>query len=123
MSEAELDKQAAALLAAVAAGVDPSAVASLVAHGGSALTAAVLRQKAPNATASMATSSAATSMKECCVCLKDVLAAELVALVPCGHRCVCKECWRVHLLPRESATRLCPICEATVVSAMRVFDS
>ena len=123
VSEADLDKQAAAVWAAVAAGIDPSAVASLLAHGGPALAAAVLRQKAPNAAASLATSSAAISMSECCVCLKDVLAAELVALVPCGHRCVCEECWRVKLLPRKSTTRQCPICCATVVSAIRVFDT
>ena len=123
VSEADLDKQAAAVWAAVSAGIDPSAVASLLAHGGPALAAAVLRQKAPNAAASLATSSAAISMSECCVCLKDVLAAELVALVPCGHRCVCEECWRVKLLPRKSTTRQCPICCATVVSAIRVFDT
>ena len=63
-----------------------------------------------------------SSLKECCVCFIDVPAAELVALVPCGHRCMCEACWRERLLPREPATRLCPICHAPAAAAMRVFD-
>ena len=56
------------------------------------------------------------------MCFIDVPAAELVALVPCGHRCMCEECWRARLLPREPAARLCPICHTPASTAMRVFD-
>ena len=57
------------------------------------------------------------------MCLLDLPAAEQVVLVPCGHRCMCDECWRTQLLPREPAARLCPICDAPATMAMRVFDS
>ena len=66
-------------------------------------------------------------LKECCVCLLDMPAAEQMVLGPCGHRCMCEECWRTQLLPREPAARLCPICDAPVAMAMRlvanVFDA
>ena len=62
-------------------------------------------------------------MKECCICLLDLPTAEQMALVPCGHRCMCEECWRTQLLPREPAARLCPICDAPAAMAMRVFDA
>ena len=62
-------------------------------------------------------------MKECCVCLLDMPAAEQVVLGPCGHRCMCEECWHTQLLPRAPAARLCPICDAPVAMAMRLFDA
>ena len=62
-------------------------------------------------------------MKECCVCLLDQPAAEQVVLVPCGHRCMCEPCWREQLLPRPPAARLCPICDARVEWAGRMFDA
>jgi hypothetical protein len=43
--------------------------------------------------------------------------------VPCGHRCMCEECWSERLLPREPAARLCPICGAPAVTAVRMFDA
>ena len=61
-------------------------------------------------------------MKECCVCLLDMPAAQQLVLAPCGHRCICEECWRAHLLPREPAARLCPFCDTPVLAAMRMFD-
>ena len=45
-----------------------------------------------------------------------------MAMVPCGHRCMCEACWRTHLLPREPAARLCPFCDAPVLLAMRLYD-
>ena len=63
------------------------------------------------------------SLKECCVCFIDIPAAEQVVLVPCGHRCMCDECWRERLQPREPAVRLCPICHTPVLTAVRVFDA
>ena len=65
-------------------------------------------------------------MKECCVCMLDMHAAEQMVLVPCGHRCMCEECWRAQLLPRDPAARLCPFCGVPVAAAVRlvanVFD-
>ena len=65
-------------------------------------------------------------MKECCVCLLDMPAMEQVVLTPCGHRCMCEQCWREQLLPCAPAARLCPICDARVEWAGRmagVFDA
>ena len=53
---------------------------------------------------------------ECCVCLRTLPARTLLALVPCGHRCVCSE---------DAAAvvgRTCPICRREVREAIRVFD-
>jgi hypothetical protein len=33
--------------------------------------------------------------KEYCICLKAEEVGKLLALVPCGHRCVCADCYRV----------------------------
>ena len=57
------------------------------------------------------------------MCLLDMLAAEQMVLAPCGHRCMCEQCWREQLLPRAPAARLCPICDAPVAMAMRLFDA
>ena len=54
------------------------------------------------------------------MCLVDMPAAEQMVLVPCGHRCMCEECWREQLLPREQAARLCPICSVPAVTAVRL---
>ena len=56
------------------------------------------------------------------MCLLDMSAAEQMVLAPCGHRCMCEECWRVHFLPRAPAAWLCPLCDAPAAMAMRVFD-
>jgi hypothetical protein len=53
---------------------------------------------------------------ECCICFEKKLLSDLLALVPCGHRCVCAN----HVscivgLP-------CPMCRAEAVQAIRVFD-
>jgi len=50
----------------------------------------------------------------CVVCLERVAS---MALVPCGHRCVCEEC--APFLPGIG----CPICRAPVEKSVRVFDS
>jgi hypothetical protein len=60
-------------------------------------------------------------MKECCVCFLDVLSGDLLALTPCGHRCVCEACSDV-LLARPPASRLCPVCTKAVGGAIRIYD-
>ena len=57
------------------------------------------------------------------MCFLDMPAAEQMVLLPCGHRCMCEDCWRVRLLPREPAARLCPICDAPAATAIRIFDA
>ena len=66
---------------------------------------------------------AQAARKECCVCLTDMPAAEQMVLAPCGHRCMCEDCWRDKLLPREPAARLCPICGVAALMALRMFDA
>ena len=101
-----------------AAAIAPSTAASLSAVPG---TLHVSRPPLPMAAAAF--TPPPPSLKECCVCLIDIPAAERVVLVPCGHRCLCDECWRERLQPREPAARLCPICHAPVATAVRMFDA
>jgi serine/threonine protein kinase len=53
---------------------------------------------------------------ECCNCLERKLLSDLLALVPCGHRCVCAN-HVSHIVGRP-----CPMCRAEAVQAIRVFD-
>jgi hypothetical protein len=45
----------------------------------------------------------ATATRECCICLNDVPLPKMLALVRCGHRCVCTNCVDAVL-----ASRKCP---------------
>ena len=49
---------------------------------------------------------------ECVVCLD---APASMALLPCGHRCVCAGC--------AGTVRACPICRGGVQGSVRIFDS
>jgi hypothetical protein len=60
----------------------------------------------------------APALKECCVCLADVPLSELLALLPCMHRCVCQACADALL----AAARPCPKCREPVWRASRVFE-
>ena len=53
---------------------------------------------------------------ECCVCLEQFRISDLLALVPCGHRCVCKGC-----LPFV-IDKPCPVCRTPVTGSLKVFD-
>ncbi|KAJ1483032.1 hypothetical protein T484DRAFT_1801914 [Baffinella frigidus] len=53
--------------------------------------------------------------RSCVVCLERLA---VMALLPCGHRCVCARCYDGGAL-----RGVCPICRAAVESAVRVFDS
>jgi len=54
--------------------------------------------------------------KECCICLKAEEVGKLLALVPCGHRCVCAQCSALVV------GRTCPVCRTEARQAIRVFD-
>ena len=49
---------------------------------------------------------------ECVVCLDGVPS---YAVVPCGHRCLCKGC-------RGAAARECPVCRTPSQRTMRIFE-
>jgi len=49
---------------------------------------------------------------ECSICLD---AEAVIALMPCGHRCVCEA-------PACMLQQLCPICRKPVVEAKRIYD-
>ena len=53
---------------------------------------------------------------ECCICLQKVARHQLLALVPCGHRCVCAQ----HAASVVGGR--CPLCRVAVTEAIRVFD-
>ncbi len=59
-------------------------------------------------------------LKECCVCLSDMPTSELLVIGPCGHRCLCSECWQ-NLQPPTA--RRCPICSVVATTAMRVYEA
>ena len=54
--------------------------------------------------------------KECCICLKAEELGKLLALVPCGHRCVCADCSALVV------GHTCPVCRTEARQAIRVFD-
>jgi hypothetical protein len=54
---------------------------------------------------------------ECCICLQKTPLRSLLALVPCGHRCVCA----AHA--QEVRGRQCPMCRQNVTDAIRIYDS
>ena len=54
--------------------------------------------------------------KECCICLKAEELGKLLALVPCGHRCVCADCSALVV------GHHCPVCRTEATQAIRVFD-
>jgi hypothetical protein len=62
------------------------------------------------------------SSKECSACMRPLLAAELLAVVPCGHRCVCARCAAV-LAVAAPLKRKCPACLEPLHGALRVRDA
>jgi len=48
--------------------------------------------------------------------LQKFSVGDLLALLPCGHRCVCRE----HAAMVSGGT--CPLCRRVVTGAIRVFD-
>lgn len=52
----------------------------------------------------------------CCICLESMCVSNLLALVPCGHRCVCA------LDANTVVGCACPLCRTTATQAIRVFD-
>jgi hypothetical protein len=54
--------------------------------------------------------------KECCICLKAEEVGKLLALVPCGYRCVCADCSALVV------GHICPVCRTEARKAIRVFD-
>ena len=66
-------------------------------------------------------SDAATSVASevaCVVCFKNERA---VALVPCGHRCVCKDCGHKEVLRNMKGEVNCPLCRTPVNSFLEIF--
>ena len=60
-------------------------------------------------------------MKECCICYNNIAVNELLAFVPCGHRCVCSECVK-KIVSGNITKRKCPLCRKRVKEAMVVYD-
>jgi hypothetical protein len=60
-------------------------------------------------------------LKECCVCLFDMPAADLLLIFPCGHRCICGACVAM-LEAQPPAARRCPKCREPLLKAVRVFE-
>jgi hypothetical protein len=59
------------------------------------------------------------ALRECCVCMADVAAADLLLLWPCAHRCVCEACANMLLATPQPR---CPKCREDVSRASRVFE-
>ena len=72
---------------------------------------------------SVATQTPPEALAECCVCLADVAArAQLLAVLPCRHRCVCAGCAAWLLGAAAPQQRKCPKCRAPIAGMLRVFD-
>jgi len=54
---------------------------------------------------------------DCCICMERMPIQRLLAIVPCGHRCVCAE--DAH----HVVGKACPVCRTPATEAIRVFDS
>ncbi len=52
---------------------------------------------------------------QCVICITEDAG---YAIVPCGHRCICKECF----LSSLSSLDRCPICRETVTHIMPVYN-
>ena len=58
---------------------------------------------------------AAPRRSDCVVCLTR---RSRIALIPCGHKCVCQDCLQV----LRDANACCPICRHQITDAIQVFD-
>ena len=76
-------------------------------NAGSRPTFEALKLKLRNAYAAAV---AAAAQATCTVCMER---APVMALHPCGHRCLCQEC--------ASLVQSCPLCRTPVAGSMRVF--
>ena len=54
--------------------------------------------------------------RECCICLEMKLLSDVLALVPCGHRCFCAN-HASYIVGHP-----CPICHTEAVQAIHAFD-
>jgi hypothetical protein len=43
---------------------------------------------------------------------------DLLAIIPCGHRCVCNVCAPILVLSRKR----CPVCRGKITRSIRIFD-
>ena len=107
---------AARVQALEAAAVEKAAAEEAVAESVAPPPAADQRLAAPEAPLSPPSS----LLKECCVCLSDLPTSELLVVAPCGHRCLCQNCWQSLEPP---AARRCPICSVLATAAMRVYEA
>jgi hypothetical protein len=55
-------------------------------------------------------------VKDCCICLEAEEVGKLLALVPCGHRCVCADCSALVV------GYTCPVCRTEARQAIHVVD-
>lgn len=53
--------------------------------------------------------------KSCAVCMNDT---KNMALVPCGHVCLCEACCRAVM---SSGSRKCPVCRIGIESTLKVY--
>ena len=63
-------------------------------------------------------SAAPTVIKECVICMEMCHVSDMIALVPCGHRCICLLCSQVNILPGSN----CPKCRQQTMFGMRIWD-
>ena len=54
--------------------------------------------------------------KVCCIGLQAEEVGKFLALVPCGHRCVCADCSALVV------GHICPVCRTEARQAILVFD-
>lgn len=80
------------------------------------LTASTTSATSPVSSASSAPPAGIDGDGLCVVCLSSERSH---AFVPCGHRCVCKEC-SLSVMKKSSPT--CPLCRSDAVSTLHIFN-
>jgi hypothetical protein len=85
--------------------VTPFDLARVVKHANPAALAAYKR----------AVSESANDAPVCMICMER---PKVIALIPCGHRAYCAECFVDHILGQEN----CPYCRTAVTGTVRLYD-
>jgi hypothetical protein len=71
----------------------------------------------PAAPAVVSPAAPAAVSRTCLVCFEET-DDDLLAIIPCGHRCVCNVCAPILVINRKR----CPVCRGKITRCIRIFD-
>lgn len=76
-------------------------------------------QETPSEHLSSSQESKSYSNNECIICMDN---PKELACVPCGHRCMCKQCSQ-QFLTSSSENPQCPVCRTTITQTLQIFET